>query len=64
MSLRKKRIGVNHNMPLTEVCVKMYHSKNGPFLSMFLWIEDINFHPVIREGINDGSINFQTESIT
>ena len=30
---------------------------------MFPWIEDTGFHPVIREGIDDGSINFQLESI-
>ena len=30
---------------------------------MFPWIKDTDFHPMIKEGIDDGSIKFQTESI-
>ena len=51
------------DIPPTRVCTKMYHSKNGLFLSMFPWIKDTDFHPIIRDGIDDGSLNFQTESI-
>ena len=51
------------DMPLTGVHTKMYHSKYRPFLSIFPWIEDTNFHPIIRDRINDRSLNFQTESI-
>ena len=47
---------------LTRVYAEMYHSKNQPFMSMFPSIKDSDFFSVIRK-INNGSINFSTESI-
>ena len=52
-----------HDMPLTGVYAKTYPSKNGPFLSMFPWIKDTDFYPIIRNRFDDRSLNFQTESI-
>ena len=40
---------------------KIYHSKNGLFLSMFSWIEDTDFYPIFNR-IDDGSLNFSTAS--